>query len=55
MEQANIITRWLFNLLTKLAKKKKKGAIAENPRNSLTWETPEAKELQAVEQVEFRK
>ena len=52
VEQANVITTWLFELLTKFARKKK-GILAENPRNSLMWETPEAKELQTVEQVEF--
>ena len=39
VEQANAITLWLFQLLTKLAKKKK-GVVAENPRNSFMWETP---------------
>jgi len=52
VEQANVITTWLFELLTGLARKKK-GILAENPRNSLMWETPEAKELQTVDQVEF--
>ena len=38
VEQANAITTWLFELLTGLARKRK-GILAENPRNSLMWET----------------
>ena len=39
VEQANVITTWLFELLAGLARKKN-GVLAENPRNSLMWETP---------------
>ena len=52
VEQANVITTWLLDILTRFVQKKK-GVIAGNPRNSLMWETPEAKERQAVQDVEF--
>ena len=48
MENANDITLWLFNLLLELVTLKL-AVLAENPRNSIMWLTPEAKRLKAAD------
>ena len=52
VENANSITLWLFNLLLELATKES-AVLAENPRNSIMWLTPEAKRLRAVKGMQF--
>ena len=50
--QTNHTTSWLCDLLFDLASAKQ-AVLAENPKNSPMWATPEAKQLLSVETMQF--